>query len=227
MGTYLVPTRGKTEIEVVGERHHIGNIEKLGLIQHKSFENGQAIKTTFDIVPEPDNPYSRTGMSLSVRKNGLLLGYLPTETSRDIAKAVARITASGHVATVEGSLWTLKARDGLKAAIRVFVSSKLSDVTLKDQDGLTLVPVAESYDVPNAYQARPGDAKVMAKREPVTTAQALKVFMLVLKIFAVMVVAVVAQGITGTGAAAGFVFIVGAVWIIFGRRIREALNRRK
>ena len=231
MGTYLVPTRGKLEIEAVGERHHIDNIAKLGLIKHRELEHGQAIKTTFDIVPEPDNPYSSTGMSLSVRKNGLLLAYLPSETSRDIAKAIARITASGHVAVVEGSLWTLKARDGLKAAIRIYVSRTLSDTTLKEQEGLTLVPVADDYEVPNAYQARPEDAQPRAAKnhpEPKQMTPAQKTALKVIWKLVALVVAFPFFIVIFTPGPGLLLWIFVAVaWIFFARKIKGLFKRKK
>ena len=225
MGNYLIPKKNYEEIEVVGENFHTDNIASLGLITHKKFEQGQAVKTTFDIVPEPDNPYSSSGMALSVRKDNKLLGYLPENTDQNIRKAIARITASGHVAVVEGSLWTLKARDGLKAAIRLYVPRTLSDKKL-DESTLELVPVADSYTVPNAYLARPENGKAIKRREPVTQAQALRVLIICAQILLVMVVGLIAEAISGSKSAAGFVFILGALWIIFGRRIRNKFFKK-
>lgn len=83
-----------------------------------------------------------------------------------------------------------------------------------------LVPVSDSYSVPNAYQARPEDGKVNKRREPVTQAQALRVLKICAQILFVMVVGLIAEAITRSKSSAGFVFIIGALWIIFGRRIR-------
>lgn len=225
MGIYKLPNTNREEIEVVGENFHIDNIAALGLIEHKEFENGQAVKTEFDIVPEPDNPYSKTGMSLSVRKDGLLLGYLPSGTEKRISLAVQRITASGHVVRVQGTLWTLKARDGLKAAIRVYLPGNLADSTLKDQVDVPLIPVASTYKVPNAYQARPGDAKVKPKQS-ITPEQGKAAVKVILKLI-VMVIALPVCTVIFTPVPGVIIWLlVGLTWVVFPRKV-SALFKRK
>ena len=151
--TYEIPEKDARLFDVVGERHHIAEIAALGLNQHTTLEQGLVTETTFEIVPEPDNPYSTNGFALSVRKNNVVLGYLPDDgTNLQIVRAFHRIAASGLTAVTTGTLWTLQAKDGLKANIRVAIPERLKDSMLEDQGDAKLTPLAQTYEVPKAYQ---------------------------------------------------------------------------
>ena len=211
-----------TWVYVVGESFHIAEIDSLGLISHKKFEDGKSIETTFEIVPEPDNPYSSSGMALSVRKNGKVLGYLADDTDDTVRNALARIAASGMTATTTGTLWTLKARDGLKASIKIRLPRKFTPESLT---GDNLVPLADSYQVPNAYKSTSTSKPKINQRDTKTFKVLFWILKLLAKIFLVLIVAALLQGITGSAVVAGFTMLIGAGWILFGRLIRKLIKK--
>ncbi|MGV8912421.1 MAG: HIRAN domain-containing protein [Rhodoglobus sp.] len=74
-----------------------------------------------ELVPEPDNPYDSN--ALSIRVNGQILGYLSAEDASAFAPPVHRIVESGIVPVVLARIWAVTRRSGLKAAVRVALSS--------------------------------------------------------------------------------------------------------
>jgi hypothetical protein len=202
--TYEIPSKGTRLFDVVGERYHIDEIAALNLNQHNKLEEGMVTETTFEIVPEPDNPFSERGYALSVRKDGAVLGYLPNDTDLEFVRAFHRIAASGLTAVTTGTLWTLKAKDGLKANIRVAIPMSFKDSTLKDQGDAKLTPVAQTYEVPRAYQGEQPKAK-----KPKGPSAKLEWWTLVALFFLFGVIPVVGPPIALVVLIAGIIAIVG------------------
>jgi hypothetical protein len=145
-----------TWVYVVGESFHIADIASLNLFSKKQLLDDITIDTTFEIVPEPDNPYSTSGMALSVRKGGKVLGYLADDTEQSIRDAIARISASGMTATTTGTLWMSETTEGLRASIKIRLPRKFTPESLT---GEGLVPIAKTYSVPKAYLSAQPKAK--------------------------------------------------------------------
>lgn len=57
------------------------------------------------LVPEPDNPHSKSGHAISARVNGVLVGYLGEGDSARWHRVIERITASGAVVTTPGNVY--------------------------------------------------------------------------------------------------------------------------
>ena len=58
---------------------------------------------TFELVPEPDNPYDNT--AVSIRRNDDVLGYLPAEVAEDYFPALATVSVKGQLILASGTVW--------------------------------------------------------------------------------------------------------------------------
>ena len=74
----------------------------------------QTKRALVELIPEPDNPHSRSRKAISVRYRHMTIGYLPDDVASTLYTDVVRVLSSGHVPTVEANLWAkrLADRDG-------------------------------------------------------------------------------------------------------------------
>ncbi|MFI7483277.1 hypothetical protein ACH9EU_12800 [Kocuria sp. M1R5S2] len=118
-------------VEVVGEYYHQAAIETL--LRPTLNGEGVSAELTLALVPEPDNPNGEG--AISVRSEGLVLGYLSRADARRYWPVVARIVASGYQVSVLGRVYAYKRRsyDG-----KVEISA---DVTLRLPEPEAIVPL--------------------------------------------------------------------------------------
>jgi len=93
--------------EVVGESHHIENIRRL--YPRSWNRNGEELHCDVELVPEPDNPYDE--WAISVRIDGLRVGYLSREDAPTWAAVIRRITASGLTPVTDGRIYLYESPD--------------------------------------------------------------------------------------------------------------------
>lgn len=87
----------------VGAHFYRSTVRKLQKVATVA-EDG-ALRFPVSLVPEPDNPYSKSGCAISVRWNGKTIGHLPDDDATKFWPELCRIAASGHVATAHARLW--------------------------------------------------------------------------------------------------------------------------
>ncbi|MGX5359095.1 HIRAN domain-containing protein [Kocuria sp. KH4] len=78
---------------------------------------------TFELVPEPDNPYDDT--AVSIRRNDDVLGYLPAEVAEDYFPALATVAAKGQLILASGTVWAKRSAydSGIGVNLRVNLPS--------------------------------------------------------------------------------------------------------
>lgn len=86
----------------VGAHFYRSTVRKLQKVATVT-EDG-ALRFPISLVPEPDNPYSKSGCAISVRWNGKTIGHLPDDDATKYWPELCRIAASGHVATAHARL---------------------------------------------------------------------------------------------------------------------------
>lgn len=74
---------------------------------------------TFELVPEPDNPYDDT--AVSIRRNDDVLGYLPAEVAEDYFSVLATVAAKGQLILASGTVWAKRSAydSGIGVNLRV------------------------------------------------------------------------------------------------------------
>lgn len=101
------------------------------------------------LVPEPDNPHSRSGDAVSVRWRDRVIGYLPSGEGTKYAQ-LRRVAASGYDATAKARVWTNSNWEG-KRDFWVSVSLPVPDLLLPlnnpPADGYVLLPEGSSVQV--------------------------------------------------------------------------------
>lgn len=95
------------DYEVVGEYYHTDAIQLLFPTSWN--RQGEELLRDVELVPEPDNPYGE--WAISVRADGLVLGYIAHADSQAWAGVVRRITASGLTAITNGRIYLYEAPD--------------------------------------------------------------------------------------------------------------------
>lgn len=101
------------------------------------------------IVPEPDNPHSKSGNALSVRWSDQVIGHIPSELSENFQQ-LRRIAASDFDPSTLATVWVAK---DYKGEWRFNVSVLLGDpellVPLNDPpiDGYTVIPAGNAIQV--------------------------------------------------------------------------------
>ena len=78
---------------------------------------------TFELVPEPDNPYDNT--AVSIRRNDDVLGYLPAEVAEDYFPALATVSVKGQLILASGTVWAKRSAydSGIGVNLRVNLPS--------------------------------------------------------------------------------------------------------
>ncbi|GAB3298077.1 DUF2510 domain-containing protein [Pseudoclavibacter terrae] len=79
-----------------------------------------------ELIPEPDNPHSQSGLAISVRINDHVVGYISEEDAPLLAPHIHRVIASGYVPVTRARVWgaTRQSRNGVRfnSAIRLAYS---------------------------------------------------------------------------------------------------------
>jgi hypothetical protein len=146
--------------EIVGESYHIENIRSL--FPRSWNRDGEEIRRDVELVPEPNNPYDE--WAISVRVNGLVVGYLEREHAPAWAAVVRRITASGLTAITDGRIYIYDAPDwgnldrhgDPRTVTRARISIKLGDSELA-------LPLNDPPTVP--YTLLPQSSMVQVTKE--------------------------------------------------------------
>lgn len=119
---FNISARGEARFDVVGENFRELHISKV--IGGRPTRDQEIVwEGVAELVPEPDNPHD--SKAVSVRVNGLIVGYLDREAARDYFTPLARFTRSGIVPEVNVRIWAVtrwsarRTRDELKSAIRI------------------------------------------------------------------------------------------------------------
>lgn len=72
------------------------------------------------LVPEPDNPYSKSGKAISVRVDGTVVGYLSEQDAKTWAPELHRIAASGGTPATAGNVYAYSKYNGdMEYSVRV------------------------------------------------------------------------------------------------------------
>lgn len=95
-----------------------------------------------ELIPEPDNPYDST--AISVRYRGNVIAYIPRDRTNRYWNNVCRIVASGKTPTAKAKVYHSN-NDWHEVSLFILAG----DRGLGSTAGL--VPKASSYDVPGAY----------------------------------------------------------------------------
>jgi hypothetical protein len=93
--------RGWHGQEVAGESHYTKEIRKLFGRQLK--QEGEELYLTAQLVPEPHNRHDRN--AVSVRINGMTVGYLPREDAARYAPVLSAIIQQGWFPQVSARVW--------------------------------------------------------------------------------------------------------------------------
>lgn len=108
---YELPGAKWPNIDIVGEFAH-----KEDLLRIIGGRPPNTDPVTLDIrahlVPEPDNPYSKSGNAISVRVAGNVVGHLSEADSKEWAPEVHRIAASGATAVTVGNVYAYSKYNG-------------------------------------------------------------------------------------------------------------------
>lgn len=101
------------------------------------------------LVPEPDNPYSTQGHTISVRWRDKVIGHIASGTS-DNYQSIRRVAASGFDAQTKARIWTNKKYNGERDFwIKVQLPNPDLLIPLNDPpvDGFTLLPPGSAIQV--------------------------------------------------------------------------------
>jgi hypothetical protein len=117
---FTVPATGEL-IDAVGER----NYQKALLRHFRPVPGAKPLlqECTFELVPEPDNPYDDT--AVSIRRNDDVLGYLPAEVAENYFPVLAKIAAKGQLILASGTVWAKRSAydSGIGVNLRVNLPS--------------------------------------------------------------------------------------------------------
>lgn len=232
MTVFVVPYENTEWISGVGETYRLANWKKLVGNIEPDVEHKQ--KLMVQLVPEPENQYDKKAVALHV--NGIHVGYLPSEIASKYFKSILPIYKEGNALVAYGSIWVIKRGNELNANVSLNLPKKLfvpELLTLEEApDQPTRSPaskVSNEINFPQASGATPSASGSM--REGIAAdkkASALfEVLVILFKVFVTLIVAVVAQGISGSPLPALVVLIAGVVWIVFGKKIKAARDARK
>lgn len=97
-------TREWCDQETVGEsfyRTALNDIRK-----HVPINEHNVRRFDATLVPEMDNPHSKSGHAISVRWQDRVIAHIPDSETNDYLPELARLAASGFDAGVRATLWT-------------------------------------------------------------------------------------------------------------------------
>lgn len=134
-------------LEVKGayyHRHVLG-----AMFQLENARDNEEFFVDVTLVPEPDNPHSRSGDAVSVRWRDHVIGYLPSGEGTKFAQ-LRRVAASGYDATTKARVWTNKNWEG-KRDFWVRVSLPVPELLLPlnnpPADGYVVLPEGSAVQV--------------------------------------------------------------------------------
>lgn len=133
--------------EVAGEAHHRSEIRA---VLGRDLRRGSEVEldnVPVHLVPEPDNPYDPN--AVSVRVNGLVVGYLDRDTAARYRQPIRRIAASGLTATTTARLWARDDNGTLRARATVYLPDPALMLPLNDrpETAHTLIPWSSTFQV--------------------------------------------------------------------------------
>lgn len=147
------------DYDIVGEKSYGANIRAL----LPADWDGQSIeiRRDFELVPEPDNPFSTSGSAISVRADDRTVGYIPSADSHAWAGVVRRVVASGLIPVVPGRVYAFMAKqwdtwDEDGAPPKDFAAK----VQIKLSDPNSALPINNPPDVPYTMLPRSGVIQV-------------------------------------------------------------------
>jgi hypothetical protein len=232
MTVFVVPYENTEWISGVGEAYRLANWKKLVGNIEPDVEHKQ--KLMVQLVPEPENQYDNKAVALHV--NGIHVGYLAGDIASKYFKTILPIYKEGNAIVAYGSIWVVSRGGELNANVSVNLPKKISVpelLTLETApDQPTRSPASKVSNEIN-FPVIAGGAKTTSgtvseriAADPKAT-KLLSVFKVLLKVFVVLVVAVIAQAITGSAQVSQTVIIIGALWIIFEKKIKAFIKSRK
>ncbi|EYT53320.1 HIRAN domain-containing protein [Kocuria sp. UCD-OTCP] len=117
---FTIPATGEL-IDAVGERNY-----QKALSRHFRPVPGAGPliqECTFELVPEPDNPYDDT--AVSIRRNDDVLGYLPAEVAEGYFPVLATVAAKGQLILALGTVWAKRSAydSGIGVNLRINLPS--------------------------------------------------------------------------------------------------------
>ena len=108
---YELPGAKWANVDIVGE--FARKDELLKIIGGRPRGTDQVdLETRVHLVPEPDNPYSKSGKAISVRVDGVVVGYLSEVDAKKWAPELHRVVASGGIPTTVGSVYAYTKYNG-------------------------------------------------------------------------------------------------------------------
>jgi hypothetical protein len=136
----------RPQFDIVGENWHEQAITS---VLGSSPAMDQELEKFFiaEVVPEPDNPYDVN--AVSIRISGMTVGYLSAEDAKLFAPVIHRIVESGVVPVVQTRIWAARRNSGLKAAIRVALSSpeEIVPANVPPKEAHAVIPFGRSVQV--------------------------------------------------------------------------------
>lgn len=232
MTVFVVPYENTEWISGVGENFQLANWKKLVGNIEPDVEHKQ--KLMVQLVPEPKNQYDKNAVALHV--NGIHVGYLASDIAAKYSKSILPIYKEGNALVAYGSIWVVKRGGELNANVSVnlpkklFVPELLTLETAPDQP--TRSPASKvSNEINFPTVSGSGKSPAGTMREKIAAdkkaSQLFVILKIVFKIFIVALIAVVAQGITGSAQVSQTVILFGIIWIAFGKKIKEFIQARK
>ncbi|MHA6668226.1 HIRAN domain-containing protein [Homoserinimonas sp. A447] len=119
---FNISARGEARFDVVGENFR--EVQISTVIGGRPARDQEIVwEGVAELVPEPDNPHD--AKAVSVRVDGLIVGYLDRDAAREYFAPLSLFTRCGIVPEVNVRIWavtrwsTRRSRDELKSAIRL------------------------------------------------------------------------------------------------------------
>lgn len=147
-------TYGWAAQEVAGTEHYLPAI--LAMTGDVTLNGSDFIARTVQLVPEPDNDFDPT--AVSVRYHDNLIGYLPADDASKYHQPLLRLLELGFMPTVEARTWISERTSWDEfgnserteyATVRLLLSGPETMVPLNDppQDDYTILPIGHSVQV--------------------------------------------------------------------------------
>lgn len=149
----------KFELVTIGGSDSVDRIEPKGMFYHRVALNrmfyterakdNTEFFTEVTLVPEPDNPHSRSGDAISVRWDDEVIGYVASEETSKF-QHLKRVSASGLDATIEARVWTNENYKGERdfwISIMVNKGDLLLPLNDPPSDGYSVLPKGTAIQV--------------------------------------------------------------------------------
>ncbi len=119
---FNISARGEARLDIVGENFREEQISTV-IGGRPKLDQERVWEGVAELVPEPDNPHDSN--AVSVRVDGIVVGYLDRATAREYFASVSLFTRSGVVPEVNIRIWavtrwsTRRSREELKSSVRL------------------------------------------------------------------------------------------------------------